>query len=276
METAQSGEEKISYEKVLSLIQDLVKENKLRQEEADRRQEEADRQMKERAERLREESAGRKEEEEQRKKEFDRQMKERAERLREESERRKEEFDRQMKEREEKLKKEEDKKNKEFERQKKEFDRRMKERDKRLDKQFSRWGNQLGEIVEYMVMPALPKKFKKLGLEFYKAYPNAEIIDRENDIITEVDITLENSEKVMIVEVKSKPTTIDVKEHIQRMHKIRRYADLRGDKRVLLGAVAGMVFKENVKQYVHKNGFYLIEPSGESFAITAPPEPAEY
>jgi len=74
----------------------------------------------------------------------------------------------------------------------------------------------------------------------------------------------------MLVEVKTKPTTEDVKDHIKRLEKMRKYADLHGDKRTFLGAVAGVVITDNVKKYVLKQGFFVIEPSGESFYITSP------
>jgi hypothetical protein len=54
------------------------------------------------------------------------------------------------------------------------------------------------------------------------------------------------------------------------MEKVRRHGDLHGDKRIYFGAVAGMVFSDNVKTFAMKNGFYVIEPSGETFIITAP------
>jgi hypothetical protein len=31
-----------------------------------------------------------------------------------------------------------------------------------------------------------------------------------------------------------------------------------------------MIFKDNVKEFALKTGFYVIEPSGETFIITAP------
>jgi hypothetical protein len=186
---------------------------------------------------------------------FDRQMKENAER-----------FDRQMKENAEQL------------------NRQMKETDRRLDKQLGKLGNRFGEMIEYMVVPNLITQFSSLGFVFEKAYQQATIEDKENNIFTEIDITLENGDKVMIVEVKSKPSTEDITEHIDRMRKVRAHADLHGDKRKYLGAVAGMVFNQNEKAFAMKNGFYVIEPSrgepsplcgsvedtGETFIITAP------
>ena len=154
--------------------------------------------------------------------------------------------------------------------QQEEDKRQMKASAERLDRQLGKLGDRFGEMVEYMVMPNLVKKFRELGFVFTKAYPHATIEDEKNNIITEIDITLENGDKVMIVEVKSKPTTEDIAEHIERMQKVRAYADLHHDKRKYLGAVAGMVFNDNVKEYAMKNGFYVIEPSGETFVITAP------
>jgi membrane-associated HD superfamily phosphohydrolase len=42
------------------------------------------------------------------------------------------------------------------------------------------------------------------------------------------------------------------------------------DKRKYLGAMAGVVFSETEKIYALKKGFYVIEPSGETFKITEP------
>jgi hypothetical protein len=74
----------------------------------------------------------------------------------------------------------------------------------------------------------------------------------------------------MIVETKVTPNTEDVKDHIERMEKIRQYADLFNDRRKYLGAIAGVVMNESVKKYILKQGFYAIEPSGETFTIISP------
>jgi hypothetical protein len=51
---------------------------------------------------------------------------------------------------------------------------------------------------------------------------------------------------------------------------MRQYADLHGDKRKYLGAVAGVVMSKNVRQYILTQGMFAVEPSGETFNITAP------
>jgi hypothetical protein len=88
-------------------------------------------------------------------------------------------------------------------------------------------------------------------------------------IYTEVGITLENGDKVMIVKVKNKPNAEAVTEHLELMEKVRLHGNLHGDKRIFLGAIAGMVFQDNIKQFALKTGFYIIEPSRKIFNITA-------
>ncbi|MDR1870200.1 MAG: hypothetical protein LBQ82_09495 [Treponema sp.] len=155
---------------------------------------------------------------------------------------------------------------KETARQMQETDRHMQETDKR----FGKLNNRFGEIVEYMVAPNLRGKFRELGLNFPKANPNSDVSDYDNNIFLEIDVMLENGDKALLVEVKTKLTTEDVKDHIARLEKMRKYADLHGDKRTFLGAVAGIVMTSNVKEYALGQGFYVIEPSGETFNITPP------
>jgi hypothetical protein len=159
---------------------------------------------------------------------------------------------------------------KETDRIMKENAKRQEERAAQLDKQLGKLGGRFGDMVEHMVAPNLVKKFGELGVVFEKSYQNSEIKDRKNNIFAEADITLENSEKVMIIEVKSKLTTEAITEHIERMEKMRTHADKHGDKRKYLGAVAGMVMTDNEKTFAFKNGFYVLEPSGETFTIAVP------
>jgi hypothetical protein len=81
---------------------------------------------------------------------------------------------------------------------------------------------------------------------------------------------LENGDKAILVEVKTKQTIERINNHISRLEKMRKYANLHGDKRIFLGAVAGVVVTDEVRNYALNQGFYLIEPSGESFNITPP------
>jgi len=147
-----------------------------------------------------------------------------------------------------------------------ETERQMKETDKKIGK----LGDRFGEMIEHMVMPALVEKFRELGFVFTDASPRRIIDDEKNNILTEVDIILENDDKVMIIEVKSKLSSDDVTDHIKRMEIVRTRARRRNDSRIFLGAVAGMVVDKSIKKFALRKGFYVIEPSGEEFFITVP------
>jgi hypothetical protein len=82
---------------------------------------------------------------------------------------------------------------------------------------------------------------------------------------------LENGEFALAVEVKTQLNVGHVDEHVERMEKLRRYADDRGDTRKFLGAVAGAIVAENVKAYALKKGFYVIRQSGDTVTIENPP-----
>ena len=155
----------------------------------------------------------------------------------------------------------------------KETDQLMKENARQMkdfDKRFGEFSNRFGEVVEHMIAPNLMEKFKELGLKFPQVCSNKYVSDFDNNIFLEIDFMLENGEKAILVEVKTKLTIEYVKEHIKRLEKMREYADLHGDKRSFLGAVAGVVITANVKKYTLAQGFFVIEPAGETFSITPP------
>ncbi|MDR3176743.1 MAG: DUF1664 domain-containing protein [Desulfovibrio sp.] len=148
----------------------------------------------------------------------------------------------------------------------KDTDRQIKE----TDKQIGKLSRRFGETVEYMVVPNLVAKFKELGFEFERSHRDTKIQSREHTIFTEIDVFLENGDKAMVVETKVKPSIDDINYHIERMEKLRVYADVRNDTRKYLGAIAGVVFGDSEKTYALKKGLYVIEPSGDTFAIIEP------
>ena len=158
------------------------------------------------------------------------------------------------------------KQQKETEKQMKETGKQMKETDRRL----GLYDNRYGKMLEHMVKPTLVKGFNELGFEVTRAGQNFKIFDAKNNIFTEVDYILEDGDKVIIVEAKSKLTTEDVTDHVERMRKVKAHAESRGDRRIFLGAIAGLIINDNEQNFALKNGFYVIQPSGEAFAITVP------
>jgi len=166
------------------------------------------------------------------------------------------------------------KKQEETERQLKEDSQRLKEE---LNIKIGALTNLFGDLTEGMIAPKICEKFNEFGFSFLKAGSNPRYTDRANDISFEVDIMLENSDKAMLIEVKTKLTEERIDKHIQRLEKMRKYANLHGDKRTFLGAVAGIVVTDEIKKYALSKGFYFIEYAGETFYITPPgDEPREW
>ena len=140
-----------------------------------------------------------------------------------------------------------------------------------LSKNIGGLGNSLGRFTETLFSTELYKKFHALGFPFTKQGPHIKFIE-DSQVIAEADFFLENGEYAMPVEIKTELTVQNVKEHLNRIAKIRRYMDLRQDKRKLVGAVAGGVISDNVLEYAHKNGLFVIIQTGDSVAIAAAPE----
>ncbi|GHU77724.1 hypothetical protein FACS189462_0350 [Spirochaetia bacterium] len=147
--------------------------------------------------------------------------------------------------------------------------RQMKETDKRVGELTNRYG----EISEHMIVPNLKLSFNTLGYTFEKCSANTKIEDFTHGIFAEADAFLENSDSVMVVEIKTKLRVDDINDHVKRMEKFRAHADFHKDTRKYYGAIAGILISESEKNYALKKGFYVLEPVGETFTITTPTGP---
>jgi len=124
----------------------------------------------------------------------------------------------------------------------------------------------LGSMVEHMLTPGLPQKFKKLGYSFNRiaTYKYAE------GVFAQIDGMLENGTQAVVVEVKVTLRQGDIDDHLLRMEKIRKHADEHGDKRQFMGAMAATITDETTRNYALKKGLFVIEPSGEDVKVTKP------
>jgi len=126
--------------------------------------------------------------------------------------------------------------------------------------------NTLGSMVEYILTPNLPQKFKKLGYSFNRiaTYKFAE------GVYAQIDGMLENGTQAVAVEVKTTLRQGDIDDHLLRMEKIRKYADEHGDNRQFMGAIAATITDETTRNYALKKGLFVIEPSGEDVKVIKP------
>ena len=137
---------------------------------------------------------------------------------------------------------------------------------KETQKNIGGLNNSLGSIVEHLLTPGLPQKFKKLGYSFNRiaTYKFAE------GVYAQIDGMLENGEQAVAVEVKTTLRQADIDEHLVCMEKIRKHADAHCDKRQFMGAMAATITDEPTRNYALKQGLFVIEPSGEDVKVTKP------
>jgi hypothetical protein len=125
-------------------------------------------------------------------------------------------------------------------------------------------------MVEHLVAPGILKKFNSLGYGFTRCNSNATFEDASLNLALEIDLFLENGDCAIAVEVKANLKTDDVRDHMKRMEKLRRYASAHKDPRKFYGAVAGAVISEAVREFALKKGFYVVAQSGDTMTIDVP------
>jgi len=168
-----------------------------------------------------------------------------------------------------------DRRMQETDRRMQETDRRMQETDqivKNIGKRMGYMDNRFGELAEHLVAPGIMEKFNEMGFKFTRCSNSVKIKEKDNpNTIAEIDILLENGDIVIAVEVKAKPNDKDVKDHIERMEKLRFDANQRDDKRKYCGAIAAAIMSENIRRLILEKGFYAIEQTGDTMKINVPP-----
>ena len=244
-----------------------------------RRQMAEDARMRE-EERQKQSEAWQKQNEEWQKREEERQKRE-EERQKREEERQKREEERQKRSEEERQKRSEEERQKREEEQKKQDEKRQKDMDKfrremqkstdEMKRQLGGIGNTLGEFSESMFSPALWKKFAEYGIEVTEQSERKQF-NANGKRVAEADVYIENGEYAIPVEIKTKLTEAHVDDHIERLKIISAHLNSKGDKRKLLGAVAGGVVADKVRSYAQAKGLFVIVQSGNCATIAELPE----
>ncbi len=154
-----------------------------------------------------------------------------------------------------------DRQMRETDRQMRETDRKMRETDRKLD----RLGDRLGEFVEGLVAPACETLFAQRGIPVHKVSRRVKA-KLPGGRCMEIDLFVVNTDAVSLVEVKSKLTVEDVREHLIRLAEFKEFFPEYADKRVC-GAVAGMVIEDNVRLFAIHQGLFVIEQAGETLRM---------
>jgi len=145
-----------------------------------------------------------------------------------------------------------------------------------LQKEIGSLGTRVGDVIEKMVEGNIVTQFQELGYDITDCYENRRFGDRGTSNSGEIDLILEDGDTAILIEVKTHLKIAHVKDHLKRMEKYRRHIDAknRGFQCHYIGAVAGTVVADNVVDYAHEKGLYVIIQSARSTEVL--PQPAGF
>ena len=124
--------------------------------------------------------------------------------------------------------------------------------------------------VENVVGGNIITQFQNYGYVVTGISRNIEFGIKGTTAAGEIDVLLDDGDVAILIEVKTKLTTDDVRDHVEQMEKYRRWKD--DSKKRYIGAVASTVVDDNVIKFAQKNGMFVIVQSGYAVEILAPPE----
>jgi hypothetical protein len=138
-------------------------------------------------------------------------------------------------------------------------------------------GNDIGEVIEMIVLPGLKKEMNKYNHKFNMASPGKIFDKSDGSTLTEVDLFLENCEEVMVVEVKTNFTIGDMKWLLNRVKLLRKNEATTGlIGRTIYTAVAGLGIDENARIFAEEKGMYIVKIDDDydnnKLVVFPPPE----
>jgi hypothetical protein len=176
------------------------------------------------------------------------------------------ETDEKFKETDEKFK-ETDEKFKETDEKFKETDTKFKETDtkfKETQKMVGNLTNSWGAFVEGMVIPSVVKIFNERNIDIEEVYSRAK--SRKKNETMEIDIIGDNTSYVVAIEVKSKLLSYDILHFVEKLGRFKYFFPKYANKK-LIGAVAGIIIDDSVKNLALDKELFIIAQKGENVEI---------
>lgn len=146
--------------------------------------------------------------------------------------------------------------------QSKETDRRM----RRLQQELGRLGNRLGEFVQDMVAPAVVRLFQEQGLGVHRVMMNVVARNDQGVAVMEIDLLVIDGAYAILIECKSRLTTDDIAEHLERLARFKEVFPEYADKQVY-GAVAAMSASASVIRHAERAGLYVLVQADDDVVL---------
>ena len=134
--------------------------------------------------------------------------------------------------------------------------------------------SRVGEMVEKLLGEGnLVAQFRDLGIKVKTHSRNKVFGEKGTAESGEIDLFMEDGDVAILVEAKTTLKMDHVVEHIERIEKYRHFVDADGNSgKHFVGAVAGTVIAENVINFAHDSGLYVIIQSARAVEIIDSPE----
>jgi len=193
------------------------------------------------------------------------------------------EYAREKKERDAEYAREKKERDAEYAREKEKRDAELARIEKETNKKLGRLGNRIGDIIEHMIGERIIEKFQALGYNVtHPVVRNCSFSSTKLGLYGEFDLTLVDSDIIILIEVKTTLETSDVRKHLRKIEEYRNHIATDGfvqphvrhllPNTRFIGAVAGAVVTVEAKDFAIENGLYVIVQSGDAVEIVQTPE----
>ena len=167
-----------------------------------------------------------------------------------------------------------------------EYERRMRKTElamERMCQEIGGLGNSIGRIIEHMIGERIIEKFQALGYNVtHPVVRNCSFSSTKLGLYGEFDLTLVDSDIIILIEVKTTLETSHVRKHLKKIEEYHNHIAAEGfvqphvrhllPNTRFIGAVAGAVVTDEAKDFALENGLYVIVQSGEAVEILQTPE----
>jgi len=144
------------------------------------------------------------------------------------------------------------------------LDKRFKETDKKIRELSNLFTTQWGRLVESLVEGELIKLLVDRGLNVESVLQRRK--GSKNGVSYEFDLIAENTDEIVIVEVKTTLRPDDVKHFLKKLHQAKTFMPVYKNMKIY-GAVAFLTAVSGSEQMAEKQGLFVIRATGNSSKI---------
>ena len=142
-------------------------------------------------------------------------------------------------------------------------DEQFKRTDRKIKELSALFTDQWGKMVEALVEPNALQLFQDRGIDVRYTYRRVEA--QLNGRQMELDLLLENSDEVVVVEVKSNLRVGDVNDFLQVLGRFPEFFPRYRNYKIY-GGVAGLMFAEDADKYAYRKGLFVLSATGDGIA----------